>query len=484
LEVKLPAINLQVKMEIKMKLLEDVANWKKIYEDLAKQAEATANQSKTNELKHIDEILNMISEFLDFCRDYVDEIITFSEQKNFSENDNNDLTDDVNETLTTYWKAISSAVEQHIPGKQPDKLKDAYKQLFSFLKSLSDRLENFNKEDVHIVLYLFEAKDSAKAIRFPFGSTRLIGIPWSDVQKEDWMSIPHELGHHVYWNARFSPEDVTLLPAPGKNFLQEEIDNAINQVVELGFLKGDAQNTQDIKTALGGWTEEIFADVVGAIIAGQSFINGAWTFISRNVKEKGKASEDEKKELFIVRDVEHPMDYLRPYIRHYATGGDDGTFINNWGRFYGNIDNYTKLVSNESQKATEESSTFIQQVVNGIKSLFSTSKDTLETSKPAVISISTLRRVMKCYVDNIVTRLGKIENDQLIKGRSSLKELKEFIQKAQSEENETELLMSLLTPVILEKKEYWVCSNGHTNSTTKSKCHCGAVHYWWNYIIP
>jgi hypothetical protein len=72
----------------------------------------------------------------------------------------------------------------------------------------------------------------------PYAEVSLIGIPFTSVRlTEDLLAIPHEVGHYVFWNSHLK----------GQNG-QELLDPLRNASFE--------------------WTEEIFADVYGCVVAG------------------------------------------------------------------------------------------------------------------------------------------------------------------------------------------------------------------------
>jgi hypothetical protein len=454
-------------------LIDEVETWKNTYRKLATDTEVLAKKAKPTDLKRI-EVLNMISEFRDFCLDYLQEIDALHKQSNEGLLS---YEEDVLNTLRSYWAAILVGAKQHIPGHAyRSYLEAGYKKLNLLQASLKTRPNFKDISFPQIVLYFFEEKGTAKAQRFPFGNTRLIGIPLSDVSNvenkegwtEDWMSMSHELGHHIYWNARFSDEDNSLVPAPGTNFLNKEIESAIAEMIKLGLLKKDAQDTIYIRNMLDAWTEEIFAEVVGAVIGGQDFLNATWRLISKKeapVANSKRVTEAERKALF-QSDGEHPFPYLRPYLRYYAMReiDDNARLINKWADYYGGMP-YEKLSPGDTAAAKQIS-----------------------------ITISTLRRACRAYVERILARLRNLsiaqktrDNrkglDKLAQGYSSLQQLKDFIHLVKPNEDETAILIALLKPMILEKGEYWRCACGQLNSAGRAICaQCASKRSFWSYL--
>jgi len=391
-------------------------------------------------------LFNMISGFQDFCNEYIDRVYELA-AKSPVEN----LETQLEQVLSVYWNPIANAAEQHQPSyKNRASLNQGYDQLDYFQKLLNRRL-SFELHD-HIVLY-FEG-DVGKATRFPFGSTRLISVPLSDAKKGDWMAIPHELGHHLYWNAQFSENDKTILPPPGTNFLATEISAAVDAYAAKNITTRDADQSEKAKTYIRGmldhWTEEIFADVVGTRIAGTNFVNAASDRVLKMVPTS-------KKDDLFLSDGAHPIPYLLPYLRAYAMDSDMSVPVP-WDRYKytgetkGGVDNFDALI--------------------------------IAKDDPQIpISISGLRlNAMKTFVKQIVVKLQSVEIEELIEGSSPVTELVRFILSINPDANtDAKMLTMLLTPVILEKNEYWICANGDKVKSKNKVCPiCGARRWPWS----
>ena len=387
-----------------------------------------------------DEIFSIILSFETFCQEYVVEL-----SKLLESTPRNWLESAMDNALLDYWEPILRAAEHNRATHYRTLLEQGYAKLDFMQKNLEERLNV--TLDINIVLY-FER--IGKAERYPFGNTYLIGIPLIDAYREDWMAIPHELGHHVFWKARFSETDTGPAAAPGTNFLEEELNNAMQQ---LELIEDDPARIT-IKKMLNDWTEEIFADVVGARIAGKEFVTGAWERISRKA---------EKKEDLFQSDGEHPIFYLIPYIR---TAAAEIPFEDKWKDLFGEI-GVTHLVPTNP---------------NG------------EKSQDPTIALKDLRCVVEAYAVNITAKLRKIKIDAMLQGPSSVEELKLYIKSLRKDpaakllpgDEEKEILRALLKPEILEKGEDWICKNGHTNSSATRTCSiCSESRYkFWFFPFP
>jgi hypothetical protein len=420
----------QANLPLESQILKDVEKWMEIY-----QTEPDIQTSKARP------IFNMISDFHLFCEEYIQELSKLSGSTSHPWLENT-----VDNVLLDYWKPILRSAEQNRADHYQAFFENGDKKLNELQKVLEGRL-NFSMEDVHIVLY-FDKTSNAE--RFPFRGTYLIGIPLIDAYRDDWMAIPHELGHHIYWNARFSKDDDNLLPELGTNFLEAEIEAAMQQLK----LSQEDRSREPIKNILNDWTEEIFADVVGARIAGKEFCDAGWERIARLV--------DKKEDLF-WSDGEHPFPYLLPYIRTAAAGIK---FEDKWKKYFDlNDDEYTLLVS---KRPVDE-----QPVDPPIK-------------------IEDLRTAVQAYAKNITAQLQKIEIDKLVVGPAPVDELKKFIRSRRKEirdykkkaksgnlpqdqgiDEEKEMLNLLLTPMILEKHLDWICPRCGTSNIGDPCLRCG-----------
>jgi len=247
-------------------------------------------------------------EFGNFCQAY---------------SDNSDPADaeTVNSLLFEYWEPLRYALMQHRVGAYQQLLSAGYAQLNDFNAQLHDHLKvEINAEQKSRTVIYFEK--TAKAKRYPFRGVNLIGISLADARSGNWMSIPHEMGHLLYWNARFNRRDIFAEPRPGKSFFETEIAASILD------LTTDPEAGQPSRQLLLDWTEEIFADIVGGRIAGAPFAESAW----KRVFTRNKTLNE-----LLLNDREHPLPYVTPYISHIVTHPDGPAFDESLWKSY-NID--------------------------------------------------------------------------------------------------------------------------------------------------
>jgi hypothetical protein len=173
--------------------------------------------------------------------------------------------------------------EQQGRGTTIDTFNLADRLAMSALKRVGHLLEC----DSTVLTYLLKSPN----IRvIPYAPVAMIGIPMTCYGitetgvGRDLLAIPHELGHHLYWNGR--KEENTQ---PTENFLRHQIRNSLR-------LNSTPQWLQK-------WLEEIFADVVSC------WIGGPITALS--FQDLQLQTRDDG---FLVDNGVHPIAALRPYI--------------------------------------------------------------------------------------------------------------------------------------------------------------------------
>jgi hypothetical protein len=122
----------------------------------------------------------------------------------------------------------------------------------------------------------------------PYARVAFVAIPYTAIgYNEDFLALPHELGHYVFRFGDFEEEGSA----------GEDEGSSRNSVKLYREMLAEAENWFD------PWVEEIFADVFGCIFAGPRIAN---SFINLSRKAHGK--------WFNADDGHHPPPLLRPYI--------------------------------------------------------------------------------------------------------------------------------------------------------------------------
>lgn len=136
-----------------------------------------------------------------------------------------------------------------------------------------------------VVTYL---NKSANVRVIPYAPVILVGIPYSCIHvTQDFLAVPHEVGHHIYRHGRFDQEK--------NKVLEKKLPRAL-------LPSGVNQWTKD-------WFEEIFADVFGALAAGPVI---GLDFQDLQMAKKIDSFYEDKE------GGDHPVPMLRPYIYNNA----------------------------------------------------------------------------------------------------------------------------------------------------------------------
>lgn len=126
------------------------------------------------------------------------------------------------------------------------------------------------------VLTYFSKGASVRVI--PYTSLCLVAVPFTAVDNpEDYLAIPHEIGHYVY-NRAYPHRDTPL---------GTELRDVFPQNVKY----------------LDNWKEELFADIYGCLVGGTAMA----------IDFQNMQFERSEKE-FIADNGKHPVPYLRPYV--------------------------------------------------------------------------------------------------------------------------------------------------------------------------
>lgn len=210
------------------------------------------------------------------------------------------ILDQLANDLTVIQRAFEQRIVARLVHRTAEKSK-AQGQIFDTL-STADQLAWHAKEMVQPYLSknhfagqttVLSYLNKAPNVRvIPYAPVALIGIPLTALGSltgtppwaRDFLAIPHEFAHHLYWYGRDFPNHT------------DQLDSAIP------FLR--EQLAQECKSLIvQNWCEEIFADVVGCLIGGPVV---ALSMIDMVSAERGSQ--------LLVDNGTHPLPILRPYI--------------------------------------------------------------------------------------------------------------------------------------------------------------------------
>ena len=136
------------------------------------------------------------------------------------------------------------------------------------------------------VLTYFQKSPAIRVI--PYAQVALIGIPFTCISNaQDFFAVPHEIGHFVFWQ--------------GTESEGAGIESQMSSIMPIRL--SGIQRQFELPKGVLRWTEEIFADVYGSLIAGPTI---ALDFQDLQLNR----SQDE----FVEDDGEHPVPALRPDV--------------------------------------------------------------------------------------------------------------------------------------------------------------------------
>lgn len=194
-----------------------------------------------------------------------------------------------------YWTPLGEAAAQHLIGPYRTHLDKGTAIAHDYLKKLDVNLPG-------VVLYF----NKVNAIRFvPYTDVAFVAVPYTHIARKDadWLAIPHEIGHYLYWNLADRLIDVRTRHQEIREIVGNQL-RATQKIAERPPQEQDAI----VNMALN-WIEECFADVVGVKLADVSFIDSFKTLLSEVSDSATNLTED---------DGSHPPLCLRPFMREHV----------------------------------------------------------------------------------------------------------------------------------------------------------------------
>jgi len=241
----------------------------------------------------------------------------------------------VAQALDTYWVPLARISEQYqVPH---------YKDIF-FADSTEQAIEcNLDKlrEMVPGDLSKFDMSlyfDKTTIVhRYPYTNMAFIGMPYRLVTGEqplNLQAIPHELGHYVYWNmGELFDQTGDRIPFTAQqqafeSQTREQLKNLIQGETAPAVLRELQQRGAGLDEALVNvllsWLEETFADIVGARLGGNDYLNSTKKLITRGARTQEDLTRN---------DGRHPISCLRPFIVAHTLELKGPSPDNDWDDF-------------------------------------------------------------------------------------------------------------------------------------------------------
>ena len=206
------------------------------------------------------------------------------------------------------WKQLSNAINQtHNP---------IYVKRLMALKKAGKKITDKLPPDL-VISPIFYVDKFVHITRFPYQSPFIFGIPVTgdgDKIEVDQCSLAHEIGHAIFCNNGDLPEykvrrdklhSTIIQTLFGKGLILEPSSSTKKPEVN-----SMSQNEVDKKIAAyhawDSWSEEIFADIVGALLTGPIYVKKMQDLLIRE-----RILTDS---YLIHDDEEHPVPLIRPHI--------------------------------------------------------------------------------------------------------------------------------------------------------------------------
>jgi hypothetical protein len=200
------------------------------------------------------------------------------------------------ERVLEEWDTIRHALEQRENPRYQKTLEELDELTVECLSSLFGEGSNRGKAFAYFHK-LFDIK------RFAFSHTPLIGAPFSALNSpEDWLAIPHEAGHYIFWNGTGSFETFNQFYLA----LQDKFVEAISNSLQKRTTGRVYRHKGEVYQVWLNWLNEIFADVFGTLVAGPAY---AWSMQSNL-----RAGLSVRDLLHYHGEPDHPDPFVRPYF--------------------------------------------------------------------------------------------------------------------------------------------------------------------------
>jgi hypothetical protein len=204
------------------------------------------------------------------------------------------------EKVLEEWDTIRHALEQRENPRYQKTLAELDRLALECLAPIFD--EKKLQRGVYAYFHkLFDIK------RFVFSRIPLVGAPFSALHSpEDWLAIPHEAGHYLFWNGTDTFAGFNRFYVD----LQDQLVAAVNSRIENRISGRPLHHKGEIFQVWLNWLNEIFADVFGTLVAGPAF---AWSMQSNL-----RASLSVRDLLHSHAEHDHPDAFIRPFF-HITT---------------------------------------------------------------------------------------------------------------------------------------------------------------------
>jgi hypothetical protein len=167
-------------------------------------------------------------------------------------------------------------------------------------------------------LVFFEGEHVIRLGKFAYNRNPSISMPLVHAYEPwNWLGMAHEIGHFVFHNTHYVPDSLQQNeanggePAKSAEPLAIHVRKSILRSLTQRYLDTDHSEADCMGVAQSlplwcAWSEELFADLLGAITLGPTYVESLATYIAPRLAGENELLED---------DGDHPVACLRPVLQ-------------------------------------------------------------------------------------------------------------------------------------------------------------------------
>lgn len=237
-------------------------------------------------------LIRLLVEFQAFAMDYY---LYLVKGEPLADSDMQRELDSAVRSLQREWEVLSRVCEQRQIGQYQRVLAAADTDARMYYARYRGSKRTFDGKPLEPVTYLGKAFE---IIRSPVYLFPFVSIPFYVLNNPNrWLAIAHEIGHHIYWSSLDYPAN-----RQAQKLLKQTLLNTL--IVNLEDID-EFQEAAQLVQIWTRWIEELFADIMGTMLAGPAYAVSALDIMEERGSDLDALTFD---------DGEHPIPYLRPLI--------------------------------------------------------------------------------------------------------------------------------------------------------------------------
>ncbi len=220
----------------------------------------------------------------------------------------------VHDQIASDLAVLHTALEQRIISKfnGQEMVKNAFYKADRLAAHTRESLAHYLDPSTQTLTY-FHKYPNVQVV--PYAPAAIIGIPSAILSAtnntRDWLAIPHEFAHHLYWFGEVPlPTGNDGTQGPGAYWQSRKVDpgaigNGERRLHRRLHEKLNKHFSEGIPRWVLNWREEIFADVVGCMVGGPA---AALAFQEMQIEHLDLFEDNQT----------HPIPAMRPFIYSYT----------------------------------------------------------------------------------------------------------------------------------------------------------------------